>query len=308
MSSFFTTGMGGGGGGGATLNVHNSMAQENIISMITFIKNGVIVQPLRLETEVSPMFTPTVAVRQMTATDHVVIQANFGQTMFFYQHIDKEGHLAGELGLGLGVTAETANGVSVVNGGKGPVGGQGPGSNVFQSPATVSKKEAKKIQKELEESFSAQPESATTVSFRQNDVEVISPGGSKEKKHHSAHRQEDVKKEKKSRKQTKSLALSKESLQLSDSGSSSSPEESIEVIVYFKKIDDENILGEITVDAEDTIAQFKDKITKELDVESGDFKLFKGKGSTMIPISIKQYNKLAAAVFKDTNTAVILPN
>lgn len=281
-----------------SVDVPNSNRSKNstICSMITFIKNGVFVQPLRLETEIQPVFTPTVAVRQMTPDDHVVIQANFGQTMFFYQHMDL-------------TTNETD--FSEVGGGEGGIDGilegfkshkgssQGTSQTGMGDTITLSKKDAKKIQKQLEETFKNNPnqqESATTVSFRQNDVEVSSGIGDSRKK---------IIKPSGGKMLTESLS--------SDVGndehhhSTFEQEHEIEVIVYNKNIQDECILGEVSVLPNESITQFRQKILEELDVEGTDFKLFKGKGHAQIPIPNKQNHKLAYSVFRDSNIAIIVP-
>jgi len=79
-----------------------------------------------------------------------------------------------------------------------------------------------------------------------------------------------------------------------------------EILVYFAKRTDENLLGAVFIDSQSTIEDVIKQIDDELDNVPSQFTISRHNGQLAIPISKKQWSKQALVHFRDEKDAIIV--
>ncbi|KAF9925490.1 hypothetical protein FBU30_004742 [Linnemannia zychae] len=79
-----------------------------------------------------------------------------------------------------------------------------------------------------------------------------------------------------------------------------------EILVYTRSVADENLLGAIFANADDTIEKTIQLIKEEMDDVPEAFGLGRYNGSKVIPVNTKQYGRKTGDFFRDQDDAIII--
>ncbi|KAG0350334.1 hypothetical protein BGZ54_003894 [Gamsiella multidivaricata] len=79
-----------------------------------------------------------------------------------------------------------------------------------------------------------------------------------------------------------------------------------EILVYSRSVADENLLGAIFVNVEDTIERTIELIKEEIDDVPEELSLGRFNGSKTIPVNTKQYTRKTGDMFRGADDAIVL--